>query len=133
MSEEIKEKTIQMIGKAIDEAVSIGAEVSLKVLSVLVDRFDDYSVPDMPHSNEEFLKEKEDILAGLQKDPTDAYLHYKMAMYYHLNFEYALAKMEYEIADMINPLQKEKKDAYNQLLLDMKFISEDKNGIFPEK
>lgn len=89
--------------KPLNQAINFATDISIKTAGILVDQFEDYSVPDLPEEVGYVTKKKELELA-LQKNPTNSLLHYRLGRVHHKFLELYSAKAEYEMADLLGKL-----------------------------
>jgi len=125
MSEPFSVKTlVRKVSPLLNKGIDAATEVGSRIMGVLVDHFDDYSVPEMPGVYEGRPRNAEEWSEAIRTEPMNADFHYRLARIHHQNFELTWAKLEYEAANLTRPLEGERR-FYYLVLLDALGLADD--------
>ncbi|HZG85597.1 hypothetical protein [Paenibacillus sp.] len=109
-------KMVSFMAPILNKGVEAATEVGTRAVGVLVDHFDDYSVPERPSVYEGMPRSQEEWTEATRVEPMRAEHHYRLARLHHRNCELTSAKLEYEAADLLQPLTGERRLHYLALL-----------------
>jgi len=117
MSEDFSvKKMVTKLAPVLNQAVDLATDISSKTIGVMVNQFDDYSIPMLPKQYESYPRTLQQLNDAVQEDPLDANHHFKLARMLHQNFELTVARIEYEAANSLSPLKGEHRFYYLALL-----------------
>jgi hypothetical protein len=115
-------KLVSGFKKVVGPAISIATEMSVKTIGILVDKYTDPTVPEAPQLLIGIPETIEQALEYVSKDPSNAQTHYLLARMHQERFELTAARIEFELSQLLSPLEGEQKFYYLLLLFHMGII-----------
>ena len=107
---------VALMSPILNKGVEAATEVSSRAVGVLVDHFEDYSVPERLGVYEGMPRSADDWAEAIRVEPMRADYHYRLARLHHRSCELTSAKLEYEAAELLQPLAGERRFHYLLLL-----------------